>query len=382
MINVNRLKWPDQISSDERVIIERYLSEQWGGLCTGHRFRIVDKRAEALPVSLTMIYGVDDTVKDILLMLNRTRGQALDKQARHPPKTCFSIVTGKTHVKIRVTTAFEGHIYLRLLEGPPIHGLPRVVGLRSREVAQDRFKPQVIMRRYDEDLYKYLHAHPELTIDQRLSLAYQACQALRNFQWTDFGPRYDPVFHGDVKPDNYLVKEGVAVLADFGWSCRYDCPGGTAKFMAPEIMKLLREVHTLPQLNAEEERRWDRYFERRLKAYGPQSDLWSLGLVLAEIFDPDFTPCEFLRAQETYNLERLTFYTTYSYREQGVVEQVFERQKQACRDSDAAQIWDLIQHMVRLDPRERWTADHIVSKIDRILFERSHRLFDEYLDAL
>jgi serine/threonine protein kinase len=372
MIDIKNLKWPANVFPAEQATIRECLFRCWMEVSRssprGKRALLINKKEEALPLSLTIIYGIDGLAKDILLMLNRARGLVLDCQARHPPKTCFSLMTGESYVKVRLTTTPECGVYARLLDHP-MPGLPEVVCLRFKDS-----KAQAIMKKYDSDLYAHISNH--LTVEERLALAVKVCQALRNFQWADFGPECEPVFHGDVKTENYLVKDGVPVLADFGWSCRYECPGGTVAFMAPEIMNLWKRAHMRYEGQEID-------FTDMLKCYGPQSDIWSLGLVLAEIFDASFTPREFLNEQQIYNQRRKKWYKTCLFAEQGVIEQVFERRKEACRDADVARIWDLIKdHMVRLDPKERWTADHILSEINRIVTGRGNRLFDEYLDAL
>lgn len=95
----------------------------------------------------------------------------------------------------------------------------------------------IVMEKCDLTLLRAIDSMPALTEVSLADLLRQALASLCCIHAVD-------VVHRDIKPDNYLVKNGVVKLCDFGMAELVDakCPKltgvfGTAPYMSPEMVK-------------------------------------------------------------------------------------------------------------------------------------------------
>lgn len=148
------------------------------------------------------------------------------------------------------------------------------------------------------------------------------------------------VAHRDLKPENLLVADPFTILSDFGLSKFVATDGllksfcGTCLYAAPEV-RLVNK-----------------------KGYRPSVDIWSAGVIMLEfIFGrPDHADIDKLPLKE--------WIKTWS---DILVKKVNDL------DEDGDQVIDILKHMVRMEPKDRFTADQCLQRgCDNGLFRRRH----------
>ena len=117
-----------------------------------------------------------------------------------------------------------------------------------------------------ESLREKLDRVPQLPVDDALRIAAQVADAL------DFAHRHN-VVHRDIKPDNILLEEGHAVVADFGVACAIARAGGEE---LEEKLTATGVVFGTPAYMSPEQASGERTIDGR-------SDVYSLGAVLYEM---------------------------------------------------------------------------------------------------
>ncbi len=117
-----------------------------------------------------------------------------------------------------------------------------------------------------DSLRERLNEKKQLGLEESLRIGIQAAQAL------DYAHRHG-VLHRDVKPENILLQDDQAIVADFGIALAVSAAGGT------RLTETGMSVGT-PQYMSPEQASGDR-------ALGPESDIYSLACVLYELLSGD-----------------------------------------------------------------------------------------------
>jgi len=152
----------------------------------------------------------------------------------------------------------------RLLGGN--HSHPNIIKMYSMHLDND--SAEVIMPKYSYNLRCAIQNN--LLKGNKLKIAYQLISALEHIHSKN-------IMHRDLKPENIMFNDKLEpVIIDFGMAKMIDCKGkygkthtkdcGTAGYMAPE-------VYTGSE-------------------YDQSSDLWSLGVILLEMFSGKELNCE------------------------------------------------------------------------------------------
>lgn len=142
------------------------------------------------------------------------------------------------------------------------------------------------------------------------------------------------VAHRDLKPENFLVKEVpfTIIIADFGFSkvatdshLKTFC--GTFKYAAPEV------------------------FPGNSDSYGLSVDIWSTGVVMLEFIHslpkiPEIEPNTGISALQEWS-------QTWSRR-------LLEKLDDSDEDDD--KVVDILLHMIKIDPKERFSAEECLKK--------------------
>lgn len=135
---------------------------------------------------------------------------------------------------------------------------PNIVNIH--DVGQENETQYLVMEYVDGDnLKNYLKAHPDLPLDKIVNIARQICDALQHAHENN-------IVHRDVKPHNILITKnervkltdfGIALEASTGTITNTDTIVGSVHYISPE--------------------------QAKGEVAGPQSDIYSLGVVLYEM---------------------------------------------------------------------------------------------------
>jgi serine/threonine protein kinase len=110
---------------------------------------------------------------------------------------------------------------------------------------------------YDSDLFEQRNSHQHMEQSDIASIAYNLTRALSRFHRAGY-------VHHDLKLENIFMKNGQALIGDYGLMVQQGTPNaiGTWFIMPPEV------------------------FKKSYKAQ-PSSDIWSLGLILLDLSNPN-----------------------------------------------------------------------------------------------
>lgn len=158
------------------------------------------------------------------------------------------------------------------------------------------------------------------------------------------------VAHRDLKPENFLVKEVpfTIIIADFGFSkiatdshLKSFC--GTSKYIAPEV------------------------FPGKSDSYGLSVDIWSTGVIMLEFIHSLPKTPRTLRIDSISDMIALQKWSqTWSRR-------LLEKLDDWNENDD--KVIDILLHMIKIDPKERFSAEECLKK------GRDNGLFREILDG-
>jgi serine/threonine protein kinase len=155
-----------------------------------------------------------------------------------------------------------------------------------------------------------LDKHATLPIDKKDALAVKTIRILDDIHRRGFA-------HGDIKPDNILLKDSSISVIDFGTAHHFSEPviGGTELFSSPE----------------------------KLAGYGdtPESDVFSLGLSLTSLYYPEGYSY-FSRLPKTMDVDRRQGFLINGLRSIG-----------SDKDADSKKQINVIQRMIASDPQRR-----------------------------
>eukprot|EP00743_Colponemidia_sp_Colp-15_P008115 GILK01008796.1.p1 GENE.GILK01008796.1~~GILK01008796.1.p1 ORF type:complete len:1048 (+),score=210.74 GILK01008796.1:125-3145(+) len=153
-----------------------------------------------------------------------------------------------------------------------LKGRDNIIQVIDAEVDMERQRIHIVMEFGDVDLAKLLHKMNGKKLNENYLRLYwqQMLEAVNTIH-------EERIIHGDLKPANFLLVEGVLKLIDFGiakaisndtMNIVRESQVGTLSYMAPESIGISPSQHSMSK--------------QPLKL-GRPSDIWSLGIILYQI---------------------------------------------------------------------------------------------------
>ena len=183
-------------------------------------------------------------------------------------RTCALKVAKRTDCLPLLAEEAERLLWAQSEALPELLGAGRLQGAVSELSVADDSGALLLSWVEGQTLSRYVEARDKFDDSVILSIALGVAMALNDLHAMGLS-------HGDVKPDNVVVESTAnglqAKLLDLGLGAVADNQvprGGTRRYLAPEVMMLSGESD------------------------GRKRDLWALGLLLAELFDPQFRQLE------------------------------------------------------------------------------------------
>ena len=157
------------------------------------------------------------------------------------------------------------------------------------------------------------------------------------------------VWHGDIKPANILIKDGIFLLADFGVSKMMPHDGTLA---TEKVQVTFPRVQVTPEYAAPE--------LIRSGASSPASDIWSLGcvFVLVATFLTSRSLSDFADFRVT-DLGDKSFHATLKKINQWISMLHEEQERKKCSDQAHSIPFNMIRKMLSEDPEDRPTAHEV-----------------------
>lgn len=302
---------------------------------------------------------------------------------------CYNLTKGQYFIR-KDSPREEERVLLRKLIGHSVRGLEPVFDVRR--VSEDRVRSEtweIIERCKAGTLLTLFNTKPLMNFEQTALLVEDLVSALRFIhsqpkevifrnKYGDVMVQQSSLFHGDISPRNVLVeKEGKrwkAILSDFDAAGSFPALSGTRGFRSPEYIKFdgsKKTTEEIVRFNLEN---------------GQPKDIWSMGLIILTLLCGNKATGPAERIPEGYELSEgpkiaamnipplpclsrcFSAGSIYSpdYQLTTLIQNelnedldglcVVHKNYHGENNPKTANLWELVKGMLKVDPRERITA--------------------------
>lgn len=302
-----------------------------------------------LPLSIEIVQN-HHIVEDIRILSKKILGEGAYRKVR----SVYSVNNRQTLARGTCSQEGQEERILSLLQKHPSVGLPKVHSFRNSPKGR-----QFIETKYDGTLLDFLTPTGLADKRQILPIIHSLLTGLNHLH--HLPSQSGPIYHSDISLQNVLVKDGTAVLSDFGdVGSLTKCPC-TIGYLPPEYASFLLK---------------DCVTEEKTKAfnlkYGQTKDIWAMGLIflstLVGPFSSQNRPTPLPRLSHILDWMKAGQYCGGGYHEvfyfqklAAITQKDIDEDLQALKEhydkenpeNPLDHVWELIHKMLRVDPNER-----------------------------